>query len=151
MSKSLAHLFLIALVGIALIVWRFMVGLGPATGLSDGYPWGIWIAFDVVTGTALGCGGYAVAILVYILLWRTTLGYRIRAVGQNPDASRYGGIRVRPQERQGCRARLNKVCRAVTVGLRRGAVPKTVNRCTNLCFAGRQAFAVIPAPGEVGR
>lgn len=35
------------------------------------------------------------AVLVYILLWRTTLGYRIRAVGQNPDASRYGGIRVR--------------------------------------------------------
>jgi len=35
------------------------------------------------------------AILVYILLWRTTLGYRIRAVGQNPYASRYGGIRVR--------------------------------------------------------
>ena len=37
----------------------------------------------------------ALAIVVYILLWRTTLGYRIRAVGQNPDASRYGGIRVR--------------------------------------------------------
>jgi simple sugar transport system permease protein len=35
------------------------------------------------------------AFAVYILLWRTTLGYRIRAVGQNPDASRYGGIRVR--------------------------------------------------------
>lgn len=35
------------------------------------------------------------AFLVYILLWRTTLGYRIRAVGQNPDAARYGGIRVR--------------------------------------------------------
>jgi simple sugar transport system permease protein len=34
------------------------------------------------------------AIVVYILLWRTTLGYRIRAVGQNPHASRYGGIRV---------------------------------------------------------
>jgi simple sugar transport system permease protein len=37
------------------------------------------------------------AVAVYILLWRTTLGYRIRAVGQNPDASRYGGIRVRRQ------------------------------------------------------
>jgi ABC-type uncharacterized transport system permease subunit len=36
----------------------------------------------------------ALAILVYILLWRTTLGYRIRAVGQNPHASRYGGIKV---------------------------------------------------------
>jgi len=35
------------------------------------------------------------AILVYVLLWRTTLGYRIRAVGQNPDAARYGGIPVR--------------------------------------------------------
>jgi ABC-type uncharacterized transport system permease subunit len=37
------------------------------------------------------------AVAVYFLLWRTTLGYRIRAVGQNPDASRYGGIRVRRQ------------------------------------------------------
>jgi general nucleoside transport system permease protein len=34
------------------------------------------------------------AILVYILLWRTTLGYRIRAVGLNPSASRYAGIKV---------------------------------------------------------
>jgi simple sugar transport system permease protein len=34
------------------------------------------------------------AILVYILLWRTTLGYRIRAVGMNPQASRYAGIKV---------------------------------------------------------
>jgi simple sugar transport system permease protein len=35
------------------------------------------------------------AVLVYILLWRTTLGYRIRAVGQNPNASRYAGINVK--------------------------------------------------------
>jgi len=34
------------------------------------------------------------AVLVYILLWRTTWGYRIRAVGQNPHASRYAGIKV---------------------------------------------------------
>ena len=34
------------------------------------------------------------AVLVYFLLWRTTLGYRIRAVGQNPHASRYAGIKV---------------------------------------------------------
>lgn len=34
------------------------------------------------------------AVLVYILLWRTTLGYRIRAVGQNPHAARYAGIKV---------------------------------------------------------
>ncbi len=34
------------------------------------------------------------AVLVYILLWRTTLGYRIRAVGLNREASRYAGINV---------------------------------------------------------
>jgi len=35
------------------------------------------------------------AVLVYILLWRTVLGYRIRAVGQNPHASHYAGINVK--------------------------------------------------------
>ena len=34
------------------------------------------------------------AIAVYILLWRTTVVYRIRAVGFNPFASRYAGIGV---------------------------------------------------------
>ena len=34
------------------------------------------------------------AVLVYVLLWRTTIGYRIRAVGLNPDAARYAGINV---------------------------------------------------------
>ena len=37
------------------------------------------------------------AFVVYILLWRTTLGYRIRAVGQNPHASKYAGIDVKKQ------------------------------------------------------
>ena len=35
------------------------------------------------------------AVLVYILLWRTTWGYKIRAVGQNPHASKYAGIKVK--------------------------------------------------------
>jgi ABC-type uncharacterized transport system permease subunit len=35
------------------------------------------------------------AVVVYILLWRTTIGYRIRAVGKNPQASRYAGIKVK--------------------------------------------------------
>jgi simple sugar transport system permease protein len=35
------------------------------------------------------------AILVYLLLWRTTVGYRIRAVGFNSAAARYAGIPVR--------------------------------------------------------
>ncbi len=38
--------------------------------------------------------GIVAAILIYVLLWRTTLGYRIRAVGINRDAARYAGISV---------------------------------------------------------
>ncbi|HET7012155.1 MAG TPA: ABC transporter permease [Anaerolineales bacterium] len=38
--------------------------------------------------------GVLVAILAWLLLWRTTIGYRIRAVGLNPYASRRAGIHV---------------------------------------------------------
>jgi ABC-type uncharacterized transport system permease subunit len=38
--------------------------------------------------------GLAMAVVVYILLWRTTIGYKIRAVGLNQNASRYAGISV---------------------------------------------------------
>lgn len=35
-----------------------------------------------------------VAVLVWWLLWKTTLGYEIRTAGANPDAARYAGINV---------------------------------------------------------
>ena len=35
------------------------------------------------------------AVVVFLFLWRTSIGYRIRAVGLNPDASRYAGIDVK--------------------------------------------------------
>ena len=35
------------------------------------------------------------AVLVYVFLWRTTVGYRIRAVGLNRHASRYAGMNVK--------------------------------------------------------
>jgi simple sugar transport system permease protein len=35
------------------------------------------------------------AVLIWVLLWRTALGYRLRAVGLNPAAARYAGIPVR--------------------------------------------------------
>jgi Ni/Fe-hydrogenase subunit HybB-like protein/Fe-S-cluster-containing dehydrogenase component len=66
LTKPFMVLAALAVIGLGGIVWRFAAGLGPVTNLSDGYPMGLWIAFDVVTGTALACGGYAVAILVYL-------------------------------------------------------------------------------------
>lgn len=56
------------LVAIAFVILgiRFVFGIGSVTNVSDGYPFGIWIAYDVVIGSAFACGGYAMALLVYI-------------------------------------------------------------------------------------
>jgi ABC-type uncharacterized transport system permease subunit len=37
------------------------------------------------------------AVVIFVLLWYTTIGYRIRAVGQNERAARYAGISVKGQ------------------------------------------------------
>ena len=51
---------------LAILVVRFFSGLGAVTNLNDGYPWGIWVVVDVVIGSSFACGGFAVAMLVYI-------------------------------------------------------------------------------------
>ena len=57
---------LIMAVGIPLIVYRFVAGLGATTNLSQTNPWGIWIGFDMLSGVALAAGGYTIATSVYI-------------------------------------------------------------------------------------
>ncbi len=57
-------------------------------------------AFDLprLVPTRLHLGALIAVILafaVYVFLWRTTVGYRIRAVGLNPEASTYAGINVK--------------------------------------------------------
>ncbi len=64
-TKPFLVLAVLAALAIVLILFRYAKGLGAVTNLSDGFPWGIWITYDVLVGTALGCGGYAMAILVY--------------------------------------------------------------------------------------
>lgn len=56
---------LTAIAGVILLI-RFFFGIGAVTNVNDGFPWGIWIAYDVMVGSALACGGYAMALLVYI-------------------------------------------------------------------------------------
>ncbi|MGE5468395.1 MAG: Ni/Fe-hydrogenase cytochrome b subunit [Ignavibacteria bacterium] len=56
---------LIAIMAAVLLV-RLFFGLGAVTNLNDGYPWGIWVVGDVVIGSAFACGGFSVAMLVYI-------------------------------------------------------------------------------------
>lgn len=57
----------IILVGLAIIVVRFAKGLGTVTNLSQEFPWGLWIGFDVVTGVAFAGGAYVLTFMVYIL------------------------------------------------------------------------------------
>ena len=65
-TKSFFILLSVVLLGFYFVGVRYIKGIGAVSNMSDGYPWGIWITYDVATGTAIACGGYAVAILVYI-------------------------------------------------------------------------------------
>jgi Ni/Fe-hydrogenase subunit HybB-like protein len=40
-------LALLTVMGVGLMGYRFAVGLGPTTNLSDQYPWGLWITLDL--------------------------------------------------------------------------------------------------------
>lgn len=103
-TRPYKFLATLATLGVLLTLWRYIQGLGATTALNDGHPWGIWIAFDVVTGTALGCGGYAVAILVYLLnkgqyhplvrscILTSALGYTLAGTAIAIDVGRYWNI-----------------------------------------------------------
>jgi Ni/Fe-hydrogenase subunit HybB-like protein len=96
-------LVLAALVAIAFVIlaFRFFYGLGAVTNINDGYPWGIWVVYDVVIGSAFACGGYSVALLVYIFnkgeyhpmvrpaLLASLFGYTLAGVGVILDLGRY--------------------------------------------------------------
>jgi c(7)-type cytochrome triheme protein len=45
---------------------RFVRGLGASTNLSDRFPWGIWIGFDVLIGVGLAAGGFTVSAVVHV-------------------------------------------------------------------------------------
>jgi Ni/Fe-hydrogenase subunit HybB-like protein len=45
---------------------RFTAGLGASTALSDSFPWGLWIGFDVLCGVALAAGGFTISAVVYV-------------------------------------------------------------------------------------
>lgn len=66
-TRFTAALGLLVVVLAAVLAVRFVRGIGAVTNLNDGYPWGLWIAYDVVVGTALGASGFTVAFVTYIL------------------------------------------------------------------------------------
>jgi len=103
-TRTFYALGALAVLSGALLLWRFVFGIGRVTALNDGYPWGLWIAFDVVVGTALATGGYVVAILIYVLnrghyhplvrsaLVTSGLGYALGGFGVLIDLGRYWNV-----------------------------------------------------------
>lgn len=58
--------FFIMAAGLYATVLRFARGLGASTNLSDQFPWGIWISFDVLCGVMLAAGGFTLTATVHI-------------------------------------------------------------------------------------
>ncbi|HZN40869.1 MAG TPA: 4Fe-4S dicluster domain-containing protein [Planctomycetota bacterium] len=58
---------LLALMGVGALAFltRFLRGIGPATNLSDTWPWGLWIVLDIVW-SAMAAGAFAGAALIYV-------------------------------------------------------------------------------------
>jgi Ni/Fe-hydrogenase subunit HybB-like protein len=66
LSFWLGILGLLFIAGIYITFRRFTGGLGATTALSDEFPWGLWIGFDVLCGVGLAAGGFTIAATVYI-------------------------------------------------------------------------------------
>ncbi|MCU7922554.1 MAG: Ni/Fe-hydrogenase cytochrome b subunit [Candidatus Thiodiazotropha sp. (ex Dulcina madagascariensis)] len=91
----------VALIGLYFLAIRFTSGMGFVTNLNSGYAWGIWVVYDIVVGTALACGGYALAITVYVMnrgeyhplirpaLLASLLGYALGGLGAFIDMGRW--------------------------------------------------------------
>jgi Ni/Fe-hydrogenase subunit HybB-like protein len=61
-----AILAVILLSGLYATYLRVVYGLGGATNLSDKFPWGLWIGFDVLCGVGLAAGGFTLVAIVHI-------------------------------------------------------------------------------------
>jgi Ni/Fe-hydrogenase subunit HybB-like protein len=96
-----AVMAVILLIGVPLMAYRILFGLGPATNLSDYNPWGLWIGFDMLAGISVASGGFCIATAVHIFgvkeyehmvrpaLVGGTLGYFFAVVGLIFDLGRY--------------------------------------------------------------
>ncbi len=58
------------ILGGAVALYRMLYGLGAATNMNDGYPWGFWLGMDVLGGVAMAAGGFIIACAVYLFNWK---------------------------------------------------------------------------------
>lgn len=100
-TKPFLILGLFLLIAAYFILRRFLFGMGDVSNMNNGFPIGTWVVLDVVIGTAFGCGGFAMALLIYIFnrkvyhpLMRPALlggvfGYTLAGLAVMIDLGRY--------------------------------------------------------------
>ena len=100
-SRAILFFSPLAIICLALIVKRMFLGIGSVTALNGGYPWGLWIAFDLLVGTGFACGGWALAWTVYVFnkgkyhplvrpaLLASLFGYSLGGLSITIDMGRY--------------------------------------------------------------
>ena len=65
-SPGIMILLSLMSVGFIVAMLRYANGIGAISNLSNTYPWGFWISFDLFTGVAIGSGAFTMAAIVYI-------------------------------------------------------------------------------------
>lgn len=100
-TSNVAFLGVLFLICAGVLVWRYIVGIGPVSNLTDHQSWGIWKVLGVLVGAAFVNGGYVTAFLVYIFnkgqyhrfvrqaVLFSLLGYSIAATSLVYDTGRY--------------------------------------------------------------
>ncbi len=101
-TKPFLVLGAIFLISLYFMFERFVTGgMGAVSNLNGGFAWGIWVVYDVVVGTAFACGGYALALTVYVFnkgqyhplvrpaVLASLLGYALGGFGAFFDMGRF--------------------------------------------------------------
>ncbi len=57
----------VCVAGLAATWVRVTGGLGASTNLTNDFPWGLWIGFDMLCGVGLAAGGFTITATVYLL------------------------------------------------------------------------------------
>src|SRR5579863_604580 len=65
-TRPLQVLCAIGGLGMLLVCYREVVGLGPTSGMNDAYAWGIWKTFNTMVLTGIGSGAFAIGIAAWI-------------------------------------------------------------------------------------
>lgn len=103
-TPGVVALAFLAAIGVAVMIARYIGGIGYVSNLTTARPWGLWIGVDVASGVALAAGGFTTAFLAHILgrryyapvvrpaLLTAMLGYTFVVLGLLVDIGRSWAI-----------------------------------------------------------